>query len=419
MAAWGVGLVLLACSPVTSGDASTEGSSGPSSEGHETTGVTAGVDDTGTTGLGTTTTGGVPTSWCMRSALQLALDGDRVVLTITDADGDGRDEVWMAELLWDPVQELQSSRILAFELGDDQTLELILDIVRPGWARTMADVDGDGLHDVLTSQWNEPTWSWLGGRADPMVDETTQPLHAPSMSGSWLDADGDGWVDFIGYGATEIVLYMGDGTGGLTQTDALGHREYGSPLAHSSGVPGRVLVRFESTGLGFSGTTTALLGLAVSATGTLEPLVASEHLRFTVHHVSDLDGDEIPDAIGFDAWSYQSLGHAFHDPKSPGSYAFEVLDEGSIHGVVVGPLVSGTGVDLLYWSGSTSGDTWLRSREDEAWSTVVPVTVEGSWPAAGWNRTLQADGQGGHEILGRSYLEGHWVYLLWRLEPCD
>lgn len=411
---------LLACGPDTvtsdgtedgSGDAATSGASGSTA---------IGADETGTTSADTST-GEVPeASWCLRGAWQPQIEATDLILSVHDGDGDGRDEVWAGREQWDPVTELQSTRLLGLQLlDDDELLDPVVDLEIEGEVMHMADVDGDGMRDLLLAQWSEPQPWWQAGLPDGTFDATRQPLSPPSSSRLWVDADGDGAVDVFDVISGEmgaIDLYLGDGTGSFAPTDQLPAPEAvtytGIVQVWPSELPGRHVAFFREETIGFGSNTDVVMGIEVSAAGEISIVAQSDPLEVGLRHASDLDDDGVPDAIGLDEKFNQWVMVLRQD--APGQYAPELI-EGDVHGLVVGPLVA-EGPDLLYWD---SGEgMWLRQRVDGDWPDAAPVTIEGPWARSNQTRMLEADGTPGAEILVRLY-QGSWEgYSLWRVEPC-
>jgi hypothetical protein len=290
----------------------------------------------------------------------------------------------------------------------------ILELERPGTVSEMVDIDGDGLRDFIVLEGNAPTW-WLAGLPDPSVDELAQPLGVPDTPyGSWLDADGDGPADWLESAEAFAVLHKGDGTGGFAPAGML---DYGGQLGGvrgwPSGIPGRPLVAFQGGSLDTP--SQAMWGVEVSAAGEIAVLVSGPIGGYTrIRHVSDLDGDMIPDALAYEPFRDSSL-HFIHQSRA-GVYDSEVTYVPVVE-MVAGSFVTAGDVDLLYWSDDES-EVLLRPRENGAWPTVIPVTVVGSWQPTGERHTMQADGEGGLEILHRASENDEWVHELWTLEPC-
>jgi hypothetical protein len=416
---WGLlAFALTACGPVVDiADGSADGSgTGQGSVSGESEGASAteAVDGTGTTASTDGSTGEPPaTSWCLYGTPLPELPGpNAMLLAVYDADGDGRDEVWMGEQVSEPMDP--GSRISVYELGDGPALAPIYEVVRYGSVQAMADIDGDGLRDFIMSQTRDPSQWWLAGLPGVSVDAFSQPLDAPTLDGAWIDADGDGATDLFETITTALVLYMGDGDGGFIQADTLDFGfELGSARAWPSGIPGRLLV--DSSEQSFGLVPTVLWGVEVSPAGEITVLASGGIGTVAVRHVDDLDGDMVPDALGFNEASNQGLSYAFQD--TPESYGVETT-EISIFGMVAGSFVTTDDVDLLHWD-NEEPEVSLRPREEDGdWPTVLPVTVVGPWLYAGDFHTLQADGEGSLEILHRSAQGDDSVYDLWSLEPC-
>ncbi|WP_420829480.1 FG-GAP repeat domain-containing protein [Nannocystis pusilla] len=83
----------------------------------------------------------------------------------------------------------------------------------------IADFDADGSPDLAIGRWWEPTGlSLLFGEAGSFAEPVVTPSTHPPMDLRAGDFDGDGNADLVALGGTyeaEIVLYRGDGMGGL------------------------------------------------------------------------------------------------------------------------------------------------------------------------------------------------------------
>lgn len=376
-----------------------------------------GADDTTPISSSSETAGPPPEpDWCLRGEPQQDLDGDSTPLAIQDTDGNGRDELWMVEALEDPVTGQQSSRLLAYELDASGQFALIVDLERPGAARTMVDIDGDGLRDVLMSQRDPPEDWWLAGLSGPSVDETVNPLAPLSDLGAFVDADGDGRVDLFERNGDTFTLRMGDGAGGFTTTDTLLRRVgLDSVAVWPTGIPGTLVARPRGVVIGFGNNRDQLLALGVSPQGRITTLATSDPLDIEIAHIRDLDDDGIPDVLGFDDWE-RDQGLLTVRQGAPGMYT---LQEGDmlVHGLLVDPLTAEDALDVLHWTDDPD-EIWLRRYQDPM-SAARPVTVEGPWSSNSRLETIQADGIAGREILQRTVQDEAHIHALWRLEPCE
>lgn len=418
-AALALALVVAACGPGTAGDLdSAGGSDGSAGDSSGELGTTEAVDESGsgTDADGTDGTGESPESWCLRGTSQPQLHFSDTNHAVADCDGNGLDEVWMTEALWDPVAEIQSSRIRAFELGADGQLAPVVDVEREGSVRAIVDIDGDGRLDVLMTQWDTPEQWWLAGLPELSIDEVAQPLVSPGLSSIWIDANGDGVVDVFEGTDTGLALHLGDGTGTFTLAGTHDYgREFGSKKVWPSDTPGVLLSSFEEQRLGFGGFAQEFHALSVSPVGEIAVLASGVVDAISVKYVQDFDGDGVPDALGHDEVSNQSMTYLHQE--APGQYAAQLTTQ-PVFGMAADTLTSADEVEILHWS-NVEGEMWLRRPEDGGWPTAVPVTIEGPWLRAGAITTLQADGDGGRELLKLSYEGDRSRYSLWRLEPCQ
>ena len=387
------------------------GSADSSSGGGEPTSSTMGDD---------AETGDDPESaWCLRGTPELAIEPDMNVAAVADTNGDGRDEVWTVEHLWDPVTEVQTTRVVVFGLEDvargSPHLQPLAELDRSGFAFALADIDGDGALDVLMSQWDgRDTW-WLAGTGDLSVGETPSPLSIPSTQGLRFDVDGDGAVDHVATHPDRVTLHMGDGGGGFAQGDVLTYRgELGSLDLVDSGVPGEPIFVTTELILGFGSELNRVLRIGVTGNGDLDVLASSDNLDFTVAGAADLDGDGRPEVMGMDVIT--NTGPIVLQEDRGGTYA--KLDfRASTKGLLFGALTDIGSHDLLAWDSLPTGMR-LRIWSDGAWSDPAPVSIEGAWGSWGETHVLDVDGAGGEEILRRGWGDSD-AYGLWRLEPCE
>ncbi|MCA9649705.1 MAG: VCBS repeat-containing protein [Myxococcales bacterium] len=407
----GAALVLGGCGPSVAGDGSGGSGSGGSDgdgSGHDTTAV---VDDTG---MGSSS-GGAETAWCLRGQEQPALDVSDTVLQITDADGDGRDEVWMGPNPFLMPVEGFASRVRVYELSDGGTLERVAETTIDGHVYTTTDIDGDGVLDVIVRQLEQPEPWWQAGLGDLTVSPVQRPLAAPTAQAIGVDADGDGLGDLLelvqnedGIGLSGARLHMGDGLGGTTPGDELrleGIDILDNIVIWPSPIPGQILVRFRELSLGAS--PSIFHAIAVDGAGAISTLGASSLVEIGIRHVGDLDGDGIIDALGIAQDAHELL----YLPSSE-SYGERILAS-DVAQLAAGPLVEATGIDLL--SFDLDGAAVLRRPQGDDWPTALPVELEqGEWGTSTAPQPMQADGEGGMELLVRTN-----AYWLWQLEPCE
>ena len=315
---------------------------------------------------------------------------------------------------------VQSSRVLAFQLGGGELLEPIVDLEVDGDVWRMTDVDGDGLRDLVLRDETLLEIAWLAGLPGlGEFDPVPRPLFGPHAS-AWVDANADGIADIvetIDGNPGRIVLHLGDGTGGFVPAGELaydGELTYDGYLGRAdvwpTGIPGRLLVLFEEDVNGFPNDIDVVLGIEVSPAGEITTLARSSPLDVSLRHASDLDGDGVPDALGFDSRLGTGLIHLH--PDVPGHYLEDVIVPQPIEGMLVGPFTADE-VDALYWNGD---EVLLRRRMGGAWPQAEPVAIDGPWSGNDEARVLDADGEPGAEILIRGGADDG--YALWWVEPC-
>lgn len=410
-------LVLTACGPRTGGlpsEGGSDDSAGDSESGGDTTTIDA-VNDTGDSTSSDTadSTGESLVNWCLRGSNQTELHLGQALQAVSDSDGNGRDEVWMTEWTEDRGAETHTSRIQAFELGPDGLLAMVADVERAGVPLTMVDIDGDGLLDLLMDDWDAPQAWWYVGLPGLSIDEVSQPLVRPGEWGSWLDGNGDGLVDFFERTDAGLSLHLGDGMGGFTFADTHAYpRKRTSQKLWPTEVPGVLLASYAP---GFKAFTDDFHALSVSPVGAITVLASGKTAAVSVQHVRDFDGDGVPDVLGFDELSNESMTYLHQG--SPGQYVAQSIEE-PVRGMAADTLTSAGEVEVLHWT-SVEGEMWLRPPQDGGWPNAIEVTVEGPWFHSGAITPLQADGEGGRELLLLSAQGDSSRYSLWRLEPCE
>lgn len=404
---------LAACGPtVAVGDGSSSSSASSGSGTSEGASGTTVLDGTGTHG----STGEPGPELCLNASPPLEPSARSELLAVYDADGDGRDEVWTRAPV--PGAMPPSSRITAHALGDGPTLVPILKVEREGIVTAMVDIDGDGVRDFVVGVGGAPA-GWLAGLPEPEVDAVLQPLDVPDTLGSWLDADGDGWVDWLESTDEFAVLHLGDGAGGFVAAGTLDYDgKFGGVSGWPSGIPGRPLITYRATTLDLP-SWHVMWGVEVSPAGEMTVLVRGGGRISSIRHVSDLDGDMIPDALVYtsDDRYERAPNLGFAHQTRPGVYGVEITSVSIGAGVVPGSFVTEGDVDVLQWT--EDDEVFLWPREGGAWSTAIPLQVVGPWQGGGEHHPMQADGVGGHEVLRLEHEGNARVYQLWTIEPCQ
>lgn len=410
--------ISVACGPSVSASAgggdgtsdNTSSSGSPPSPG--SIGATT-ADPSGSTGgsssAGDTDTDAEPVELCLRGTAQPLIDPEDTLLRILDTDGNGRDEVWMLQLQWDPVREIQSSILRPFELSERGSFVPRAEIELPGAVEALADVDGDGHVDAVLTQWDDETPWWQAGLPAFEFDETAQPVQGipPLVAGSWMDVTGDNAADYMTRSeAFGFQVLVGDGTGSLTPAGA-SQLEFSWP--HKAlPVPalGQLVLLFEEPVLGFGFDINVVRTVAVDENGQLQVVAESQALDNDPRFVGDLDGDAIADVIGLDgadnALRYLGSGQGPYEEM-------EIVP--GIRDALVGEFVQEQDVEILLWDGK--GQVHLHRRDGTAWPAGIPVTADSQWDSGGQSRVLEADGTPGSEILRTDE-----TYSLWRVEEC-
>ncbi len=413
------GWVLVAvagCGPVlelpSADDSATTQTEDDTTQGMGSTGLDDGASGEDDTGEGSN-------EWCSHGVALTEISSDYRFLSAVDNDGDGRDELWMH----DP----QHRQLGVFQADDSGVPVLVAEYPIEGTPQDMGDIDGDGRKDVIVSR--EGLFAWIPAEDGLGLASEAVTLELPPPSGprsTWLDADGDGDVDYVenvfsppdGSEVGYIRLHMNDGAGGFFVGDALGPIGFEYPILSlavlpSIDSPGHLLIRFEEY-QGFIGGPIELHAIEVSSAGQIEVLAHSQDIPAErVVRVRDLDGNGVPDVVSLrgDNPSELSLTEGRADGTFELTQTLEVT-----HAVVHDFDGDDAGRhDILYLD---SEGTYLRAGADEGFSEPLPLRKTGvdasimdTWP-------VQTDGVRGHELLerlGNNDIE----FALLTIGPCN
>ncbi len=372
----------------SSGEAS---SSTSTASGTETPAGTTGADTSdasaSTDASGSTHDAGTdpePVEVCLRGTPQPMLDPEDTLLRILDTDRNGRDQLWMSQLRWDPLREIQSSVLRAFELDERGVFVPLAELELPGNIQALADIDGDGLLDVMLAQWDDLTRWWQVGVMGFDIDATARPLDGvdPVGLGSWIEVTEDDAMDYVERSNEfGFRILVGDGAGGFEPAGTSALEKLSPHSVFPVPALGQLVLIFQAPVLGFVNDISVVQTVAVDANGDLEILAQSGGLDISPRFVGDLDGDDIADVVGFDGVdnTLRFLGSA----RGPYEKADIVPN---IRDAVVGGFVQEREVEILWWNGKAQ--MRLQRAQGAAWSEETPVADNPQWDANGPKRVL-------------------------------
>ncbi|MCB9882454.1 MAG: VCBS repeat-containing protein [Planctomycetes bacterium] len=171
--------------------------------------------------------------------------------------------------------------------------------IASGGVYGMADVDGNGELDLLSRERFSPERSWVslsvgGTFSTPMV--LTYPGVA-TLGPSFVDVDGDGWIDVVSSGDRGVAFHYGRSMGGFDPVQLQVVAVVDGPLAAGD---------FDGNGwtdlamASSSGATQVLYQLALRTFAAL-PAYSATASQAGGLRVIDLDDDGILDLVGFAA----------------------------------------------------------------------------------------------------------------------
>lgn len=406
--------VVAACG---SGDAAVGGSGGDgSSSGHASddgTSMTAvGTSDASDGGpvdaTGDATTGATP-SWCVQTQPIAALaDLDAAPLR-AHTRSDGRDVVWRIEQTWDPFTKILHLQLLPHTVDGDGIASpgAAVDVV--GLFERFADIDGDGLEDVVTSEGELHRWRAADGEDGFAEPVALDPPAMPAIAS--FDADGDGDLDVFTRGEDDVfvVMWSGDGQGAFTPAATLD--TVLDPSWWVDGLwptPGGGLlldVVVEATDFSRS----SALWRAELQAEALIPTIAGPVGEFAVRGIADFDADGRVDVVA----SFVDAGvHLWHGID--GGFA-DVFVSDSTSEVIVADVL-GSGAPALLVADQAGAAQVFEAPHDPS---VPPIALLGDPIARGTHVTADVDGDGIEELLRTSYQETGYDAALVRVRPCD
>ncbi|MGH1343741.1 MAG: FG-GAP repeat domain-containing protein [Nannocystales bacterium] len=370
--------------------------------------LSTGLD--GSTGSSTVAVGtdtGPPSELCLRGTPHPALDDVGDLLKVLDTDGNGRDELWTAEERWDPVEEVQSSVLRPFELNDQGVFAALAEVELPGRIEALADIDGDGLLDVVFTQWDEDAPWWQAGLPGFGVDGSSEPLQQLD-TGMWMDATGDGRADYV-----EVLweggfhVLVGDGTGAFASAGTSAMENHTPNRVLPVPALNQLVLVFQDVAIGFGTDSTILRTVSVNASGEIQTLAESQALDIAPDFVADLDGDRLADVVGIDAIDGNTLRFL---GSADGPYQ-EVDIVPNVRGAIVGGFFEDAPPEVLWWDSSPHWQ--LTGLDGLLWPEGPPVTGSPQWDVDGPTRLIEADGEPGTELL-----QGRETFSLWKVEAC-
>ncbi len=417
-------LVLFGCgsvgSPVVDGDdgssTTSEGRTdeATSSSSSATSETTTGLDGPSPTssGASSSSTGEPLEGLCLQGKPLPELEGFESILSTTDLDADGHDEVWLSRAEWNPATAEHTSRIRVVEFDTLANPEVVAEAAVDDTVEALLDIDGDGAMDAITERWDQNGQWWQAGTKDLGFAGPVHPLVPPSSSGTWLDVTGDSRADFIElFLGDTLTVHVGTGTGSTTPAGSTTVPETSARSVLE--VPGldQFVFAFDipdtSIGLGPS----ILQVATVSADGDVDVISSSPELVIRPIHVEDVDGDGVADVLG-----RSSIGPTWNliQASSAQGLSAVTLAEG-LDGAMVGRFVDG------------AAQLVLGEREDGTFVLIdlelpdAPRDVQGSenWSPYGLRAVLEADGRPGDEVLTHVAPRGQLTtWALWRVVRC-
>jgi hypothetical protein len=222
--------------------------------------------------------------------------GPSVVVEVADVNGDGKPDLVVLDGFPYSVDVMLNNGDGTFQF---QQLSQGFPVGLGSYSVAVADVNGDGIPDVVTANIDSESLSVLLGNGD----STFQPQQATSVIGrpqsvAVADVNGDGRPDLVATeeNAVSVLLGNGDGTFGTTQTIDAGPNPI---LVAAADVNGDGKPDLVVSGLGTYNPTTrsfnggVLLGKGDGTFGTPQTLPAGTD----PFAVADVNGDGKPDLV--------------------------------------------------------------------------------------------------------------------------
>jgi hypothetical protein len=281
-----------------------------------------------------------------------AADGDHSLVAVAISD--------------DPILDNNSTLagaqvVAAFSEGPTQTLSV------PAASLASADLNGDGLYDVVVATTDETTVYFNSGNRTLTTPGTSLDSSSGGKAAVTLDWNGDGMPDIAvaGVGGSVARVWLNDGSGGVSETIDLNGVNVGAVYAAASGD----LDLDGDDDLVVSGQNDAAVFLSSGGSDfTDRSLPGSGGIDITV---ADLDNDAYPEVVMVDA-----SDRAVRLMTNSGDgldYDSQRLSRGSVAGVSAHDLNGDGGVDLLL---AIDGDD-LELPE----SKILIQDSDGSFPA--------------------------------------
>ena len=348
--------------------------------------------------------GGEP-QWCLHGeSVVLPEEYDRGSIR-PDTNGDGRDEWWTTTPVWDAVAREGSTRFTVHEL-ENQKFELQSDLVLFGSLLTLGDVDGDGTPDVALQAWNDPEAWWQRGLGDFTFETTQRPFAAPPRVRLYAEVNGDGLLDVLeqqSWMDAHLSLRLGDGAGGFVVSSTIGGGEHTLVEVFPGSTGSEKLLRFQFPFAGTQEEESFFQLVDVTPAGEITVKASATALGFLPTVIADVNGDGISDILGGGPYGSRWM-------RSDGDrYEEEVLGR-EVRGIIPGPWTDPRATDALVW------DETLRLYEpaDNTWRRVETVQTSPGFEWHARHLPLLADDDG-----RRDFLQIGDTHSLWRFERCD
>lgn len=418
-------VALAGCGPtVSGGSASGSGSEGsdstaaPSSDAASDASATA-ADGSGSssaasdaTSDGEGSTGAPSTSWCLEIA---DVDGFAQLQYAAAPTADpaiGHARLWQVDSVWDPFDKTLTTSLTPHDVAPDGSTVPGDTVDVPAWVELFADVDGDGVDDVVLRELVGTQLSWLalgdggGGSPQPLAVSADQNVR-------WLDGDGDGRVDRFVFADDPggLTLDRGDGSG-----DFEGFVDFGTPMGPQAPLANAVIAvdagvlalefaePWHDFGYGNGSTTAVLDGQGGFALGPSTPIAMHTMVAaadFGADHSVELVLAEEGGALVL--WSDDGAGGLVSATIGESSERVAVIHLGDV-----------PAPQLL----TITSDGAMRRFEAPQLGMASGVEVGGSVPMGADLQPIDVDGDGQDELLLGDYDGDHYGYRLGSFVPC-